>query len=83
MSYCICSGSFQNASDFCLLKHKKDLLIDYLAILHLQFSKKDYKKIFSKIKYIIVSTRCCGGLEGGKYYFWMALKQETGGSQAG
>ncbi len=45
---------FQNASEFCLLKYKKDLLIDYLAILHLQFSKKDYQKIFSEIKYIIV-----------------------------
>lgn len=27
------------------------------------------------------ATRCCGGSEGEKYYFQMALKWETDGSQ--
>ncbi len=29
------------------------------------------------------ATICCGGSEGGKYHFRMALKRETGGSQGG
>lgn len=39
---------FQNASEFFLLKYKKDLLIDYLAILHLQFSKKTIRRFLVK-----------------------------------
>jgi hypothetical protein len=43
--------SHNTKNEYHIMLWEKDFLIDYLVILHLQFSGNNYKEIYSKIKY--------------------------------